>query len=197
MINENSEHETATLPALIEALLFTASSSVTAAQIASALDVPQTEVEQALQVLEKYYKESYPKRFLRVQKFNNRYQLTTAAEVAPLIEKFLNLESSGHLSQAGLETLAVIAYRQPITRPQIDMIRGVNSDGVLKTLLSKGLIEEVGRAEAPGRPILYSVTQEFLQYFGFNSIEELPPWDEENPSETEQSSQQNNISIES
>jgi len=84
-----------------------------------------------------------------------------------------------------LEALAIIAYKQPVTRPQIDSIRGVNSDGVLKNLLNKGLIQEIGRAEAPGRPILYSSTSEFLQYFGLNSIDELPPLEDGRPGETE------------
>lgn len=169
------------LAGLIEALLFASSSSVSINQLASVLDIHPSEVETALQELEAFYKNSNPPRFLRLQKFQNRYQLTTAAEVAPLIEQFFGLEYTSRLSQAGLETLAVIAYRQPITRPQIDAIRGVNSDGVLKTLLSKGLIQEVGRAEAPGRPILYSVTTEFLQYFGLNSLDELPPWEDNEP----------------
>jgi segregation and condensation protein B len=172
------------LAGLIEALLFASSSSVSINQLASVLDIHPSEVETALQELEASYKNSNPPRFLRLQKFQNRYQLTTAAEVAPLIEQFFGLEYTSRLSQAGLETLAVIAYRQPITRPQIDAIRGVNSDGVLKTLLSKGLIQEVGRAEAPGRPILYSVTTEFLQYFGLNSLDELPPW-EDNETQTQ------------
>jgi segregation and condensation protein B len=101
--------------------------------------------------------------------------LTTAPQAAHAIERFLGLDTSSHLSRAALEALAIIVYRQPITRPQIDSIRGVNSDGVLKNLLHKGLIQEVGRAEAPGRPILYSTTSEFLQYFGINSLEEIPP----------------------
>ena len=87
----------------------------------------------------------------------------------------LELETTSTLSQAALETLSIIAYQQPITRPQIDSIRGVNSDGVLRTLLNKGLIDDVGRAEGPGRPILYSTTTEFLKYFGLSSYEELPP----------------------
>jgi segregation and condensation protein B len=79
------------------------------------------------------------------------------------------------LSRAALETLAIVAYREPVTRPHIDSIRGVNSDGVLKSLLSKGLIQEIGRADAPGRPILYSSTPDFLQSFGLNSLADLPP----------------------
>jgi segregation and condensation protein B len=93
------------------------------------------------------------------------------------VERFLGLEASSRLSRAALETLAIILYRQPVTRPQIDAVRGVNSDGVLKSLLLKGLAQEVGRAEAPGRPILYSATPECLQYFGLSSLSELPPLD--------------------
>jgi len=91
-----------------------------------------------------------------------------------LIEEFLGLEEISRLSQASLETVAIIAYKQPTTRPEIDSIRGVNSDSVLKSLLSKGLIEELGRSEAPGRPILYGVTTEFLQHFGLTSLDQLP-----------------------
>ena len=102
-------------------------------------------------------------------------QLTTASETAGLIERFLGLEATTHLSRVALETLAIIAYQQPVTRPQVDSIRGVNSDSMLKSLLSKGLIFESGRTDGPGRPILYSTTPEFLQHFGINSIADLPP----------------------
>ncbi len=94
-----------------------------------------------------------------------------------MIESLLGLETSGRLSNAALEALAIVAYKQPITRPQVDAVRGVNSDGVLKSLLNKGLIEEVGRAETMGRPVLYATTADFLQHFGFSSLEELPPLD--------------------
>ena len=92
-----------------------------------------------------------------------------------MIEHFLGLEATSRISQAALETMAIIAYQQPVTRPEIDAIRGVNSDGVIKTLLSRGLIEEIGRGSGPGRPILYSTTPEFLGSFGLTSIAELPP----------------------
>jgi segregation and condensation protein B len=95
------------------------------------------------------------------------------------VEKLLGLEASSRLSRAGVETLAIVAYKQPITRPGIDAIRGVNSDGVIKSLLQKGMIEESGRADGPGRPILYSTTSAFLQQFGLGSIQELPPFDYE------------------
>jgi segregation and condensation protein B len=102
-------------------------------------------------------------------------QITTAPEATFWIERFLGLDAASRLSRAALETLAIIAYQEPVTRPQVDAVRGVNSDGVLKSLLSKGLIQEVGRAEAPGRPILYSITDTFLQHFGLSGKNELPP----------------------
>ncbi len=111
---------------------------------------------------------------LRLQRHLGRIQLTSAPQAAEVIERFLGLESTSRLTRAALEALAIIAYQQPATRPQVDAIRGVNSDGVLKNLLSKGLVQEVGRAEAPGRPILYGTTPEFLQYFGLNALDEMP-----------------------
>ncbi len=162
------------LSARLEALLFVAPGSVTPAQLAAALEISIVDVNHGLAALESLYVAEGPRRGLRLQRHFGRVQLTTAAETAPLIERFLGLEASTRLSRAALEALAVSAYQQPVTRPQIDAIRGVNSDSVLKSLLSKGLLQEVGRAEAPGRPILYSTTPEFLQYFGLNSLEELP-----------------------
>ena len=166
--------ETGTL-ARLEALLFVAPGSVTLDQLAAALDLPAAEVLQGLADLERQYLVQADIRGIRLQRHMGRYQLTAAAETALDVERFLGLDATSRLSRAGLEALAIIAYQQPVTRPQIDAIRGVNSDAVLKNLLSKGLIQEVGRAEAPGRPILYSTTPEFLQYFGLNSLQELPP----------------------
>lgn len=163
------------LLACLEALLFVAPTPPSVAGLAEALDLPLVQVEQGLKELEALYTQEGPMRGLRLQRFRDRVQLTTAPETGPLVERFLGLEASSRLSRAALETLAIIMYRQPATRPQIDAIRGVNSDGVLKSLLLKGLVQEVGRAEAPGRPILYSVTPECLQYFGLSSLSELPP----------------------
>ena len=159
------------LNARLEALLFAAPSSVSLAQLAAALEIPVPEVEKGLAVLQ----ERYSLGGLRLQRHQGRFQLTTAPEAAQLVERFLGLDATSHLSRAALETLAMIAYQQPVTRPEIDAVRGVNSDGVLKSLLNKGLIQETGRAERPGRPILYSTTPDFLQHFGLNSLEELPP----------------------
>ena len=167
---ENTEIE---LPLFVklEAMLFVAAEPVTTAQLATALDVAPSVVERGLNELEA----SLENRGLRLQRHGGRFQLTTAPQLAELIERFLGLEATTHLSRAALETLAIIAYQQPVTRPQIDSIRGVNSDSMMKSLLTKGLILESGRADGPGRPILYSTTPEFLQHFGLNSILEMPP----------------------
>ncbi|HLE51961.1 MAG TPA: SMC-Scp complex subunit ScpB [Anaerolineales bacterium] len=166
------------LKAPLEALLFVAPGPVTAAQLAAALEITTAEVETGLAQLG----EELQGRGLRLQRHAGQLQLTTAPEMAPLVERFLGLEATSHLSRAALEALAIIAYQQPATRPQVDAIRGVNSDGVLKSLLSKGLVQEVGRTEGPGRPILYATTSDFLQHFGMNSLEELPPLEEEQDS---------------
>src|SRR5215216_2408689 len=168
--DENSETELP-LSMQLEAMLFVAAEPVTTSQLAAALDVAQSVVERGLNELDT----AIAARGLRLQRHAGRCQLTTAPQLAELIERFLGLESTTHLSRAALETLAIIAYQQPVTRPQIDAIRGVNSDSMMKSLLSKGLILESGRADGPGRPILYSTTPEFLQHFGLNSILEMPP----------------------
>lgn len=166
----------------LEALLFVASEPVSPAQLASILETSVADVEKGLAELAEVYRG----RGLQLERHAGLVRLTTAPEMAPLVERFLGLEATTHLSQAALEALAIVAYQQPVTRPQIEAIRGVNSDGVMKSLLSKGLIQEVGRAEGPGRPILYASTPEFLQHFGLSSLGELPPLPEiegEHPAE--------------
>ena len=155
----------------LEAMLFVAAEPVTAAQLSAALDVAPSVIERGLNELDT----ALATRGLRLQRNAGRFQLTTSPQLAELVERFLGLEATTHLSRAALETLAIIAYQQPVTRPQIDSIRGVNSDSMMKSLLHKGLILESGRADGPGRPILYSTTPEFLQHFGLNSILEMPP----------------------
>jgi segregation and condensation protein B len=165
------------LIASLEALLFVAAGPVVPAQMAEALNCSVEVVEQGLRSLNDNYSTT---RGLRLQWHSGKVQLTTSPQLADQIEKFLGLEATAKLSHAALECLAIIAYREPVTRPGIDSIRGVNSDGVLKSLLSKGLIQEMGRAEGPGRPILYGTTNDFLQHFGLSSLEELPPFNIEN-----------------
>ncbi len=159
--------------AQVESLLFVADGPASINRLAEALEVTPGQVERALTDLATAYAE----RGLRLQRVGNRVQLITTPQAAPYVERFLGLEARTRLSQAALETLAIIVYRQPITRPEIESIRGVSSDSVLRTLLSVGLIEDVGRAPTVGRPILYGTTFEFLQHFGLSGLNELPPLD--------------------
>ena len=165
-----SNDSLAPLAAKLEALLFVAAEPVASQQLATALETTTTAVEQGLRALD----EALASRGLRLQRHGGRVQMTSAPEHAELIERFLGLEATTRLSRAALETLSIIAYQQPVTRPQVDAVRGVNSDGMMKSLLSKGLVMESGRTDGPGRPILYSTTPEFLQHFGINSIRDLP-----------------------
>ena len=159
------------VPAAIEALLFVSAEPAAASQIAITLGISVAAVEQGLEQLEG----ELQTRGLRLQRHGGRMQLTTAPEMAEIIERFLGLEATSRLSRAAMETLAIVAYQQPVTRPYIEGVRGVSSDGVMKSLLGKGLIQEVGRADGPGRPILYGTAPDFLQHFGLNSLTELPP----------------------
>ncbi len=162
------------LSAIIEALLFISTSPISVPQLAKALDEPEKNIQAALEELKKYYEEN---RGLILQWHNNKVQLTSAPFMGELIENFLGVEVTTTLTQAALEALAIVAYRQPITRPEIDEVRGVNSDGVVRNLLSKGLIEEVGRKEGVGRPVLYATTADFLSYFGLSALDDLPPFE--------------------
>lgn len=157
--------------AQVESLLFVADGPVSVSRLAEALEVTPGQVERALIDLV----DAYAGRGLCLQRAGGRVQLISTPEAAPWVERFLGLEARARLSRAALETLAIIAYRQPVTRPEIEVVRGVSSDSVLRTLLSVGLIEDVGRAPTVGRPILYGTTFEFLQHFGLSSLDELPP----------------------
>ena len=159
------------LEARIEGLLFVSPEPLAIDQLAAALQAQPRQVEKALEGLAS----EYGRRGIRLQRHDSRVQLTTAPEMAGEIERLLGLELSARLTQAAVEVLAIVAYQQPVTRPHIDSIRGVNSDSVLRTLLRHGLIEEAGRSEGPGRPILYVTTPMFLQHFGLTSLSELPP----------------------
>ena len=165
----------ARLQFLLEALLFVAGEPAPVSRLTAALNVSVERVEQGLLQIG----ESLLTRGIRLQRQRDVVQLVSAPEAADVIESFLGLDLSTRLSRAALEALAIIAYRQPVTRPQADAVRGVNSDGVMKTLLNRGLIEEVGRLEQAGRPILYGTTFSFLQYFGLSAVEELPPLQED------------------
>lgn len=170
--NDNNNEEQAVKR--IEALLFAAPGLTSVEQLTQATKMKKREVEAALVALRTHYSELHG---IRLQEVKGQYQLVTAPEYATDIEAFLGLEITSRLTQAALEALAIVAYKQPTTRPEIDSIRGVNSDGVVRSLLSKGLIEELGRSEAAGRPILYGITPEFLQHFGLEGLDQLPEID--------------------
>ena len=168
----DQNQKTLELSSLVEAILFVASGPVPLTRIADTLEISRGAAETTVRELEARYAQGG----LRIQWLGSAIQLTSAPEAGEVIERFLGLEIPvSRLSPAALEVLSIIAYMQPITRPQIDEIRGVNSDGALRTLLSKGLLEEVGRQDGPGRPILYGTTPEFMQHFGLSQLSELPP----------------------
>ena len=162
------------LKSLIESLLFVADRPSAVEDLATALEVDQEAIESALQALNAEYQD----RGIRLQRKGGLVQLISAPEAGPIIERFLGIEISGRLSAAALETLSIVAYRQPVTRSQIEAIRGVGSDGILRSLVRRGLLEAVGRAETVGRPILFGTTFEFLQQFGLQDLYELPNWEE-------------------
>ena len=159
------------LAAQVEALLFAASEPATVNALATALDATLSEIEAALEALAEHYQS----RGIRLQRLGNRVRLVTAPEMAERIQRFLGLEERARLSPAALETLAIIAYNQPITKPQIEAIRGVNCDGVINTLLARNLIQEMGRADTVGHPMRYGVSFDFLSHFGLRGVHELPP----------------------
>jgi segregation and condensation protein B len=160
--------------AIVEGLLFAAGDEgLSLQQIALVLELSE---EQTFHIIEELKKDCQQAcRGIEVNEMAGTFQLTTKKEHAPYLKKLVESPGSSSLSQAALETLAIIAYRQPITRAEIEEIRGVKSDKPLQTLIAKALIKEVGRAEGTGRPILYGTTKEFLDYFGLKTIEELPP----------------------
>jgi segregation and condensation protein B len=159
------------LLARVEALLFVAPGPVEVGRLAAALDESNRTIENALENLAQRYRG----RGLALEHNRYGFQITSSAEWSEDVERFLELETTSRLSKAALEVLAVVAYQQPVTRPYVDSIRGVNSDSSIRTLMRYGLIEEVGRTDAPGRPILYATTPDFLQYFGLSDLDELPP----------------------
>jgi segregation and condensation protein B len=159
------------LERLLEALLFVADGPVAIDTLAELLSVDAETIATALEGLAR----SLASRGVRVERDRMRVLMVSAPEAAPYVERLLGLDTTARLSSAALETLAIIAYRKPVTRAQVEAIRGVNSDAVVRTLLAKSLIEPVGRLDQAGRPVLYGTTFEFLQYFGIRSPDDLPP----------------------
>ncbi len=167
----SSGKDATSMSALIESLLFVADEPVAVGDLARALEVDRRVVDRALDQLAA----SCGVRGVRLQRTNGRVQMVTAPEAAEAIQRFLGLEASARLSRAALEVLAIVSYRQPVTRPEIDTVRGVNSEASLRTLMARGLVEPVGRRETVGHPIEYATTFLFLEYFGLAGLHELPP----------------------
>lgn len=157
---------------IVEAMIFAWDEPVAARKLAAAAEITEKEVEQAIESLNRIYEQS--RRAFRIQKIAGGYQFRTIGELGPYVQGLVKQVWAGRLSLASLETLAIIAYRQPISRPEIEKVRGVNVSGVLKTLLEKKLITVTGRAQVLGRPLLYGTTPQFLRHFGLDSLENLP-----------------------
>ncbi|ASS96339.1 SMC-Scp complex subunit ScpB [Peribacillus simplex] len=159
---------------ILEALLFAAGDEgLSIKQIASVLEITEYQATDIVESLKEEYISDV--RGIQVIEIAGVYQMTTKKEHSDYLKRLVETSSTQGLSQAALETLAIIAYKQPITRAEIDEIRGVKTERPIHTLVTKVLIKEVGRAEGSGRAYLYGTTKEFLDYFGLNSIDELPP----------------------
>lgn len=156
---------------IIEALLFTWGDPLDIKSISSILELDEIIVENILEEMISEF--NIEKRGLKIIRLNNSYQLATRIEYFDYIKKLDN-KTKKSLSNAALETLSIIAYKQPVTKSEIDNIRGVKSDRVIETLYEKKLIIELGRLERPGRPIIYGTSDDFLKYFGLESLEDLP-----------------------
>ena len=160
---------------IVEAILFVTGNAVEKKEICRAMELTEGELEETLDALESGY--DFDRRGLRLLRFGAHVQLATRPDYAPFVEKLLQPVQKQSLSQAVMETLAVIAYRQPVTKAEIEQVRGVKCDYSVQSLMTKGLIEEVGRKEALGRPILYGTTDAFLRHFCISSLSELPEID--------------------
>lgn len=157
---------------IIESILFAAGESISKSQLAQILEISEKKVDNEIKNLREFYKKN--KRGFKIIEIEDEYQLCTVEENFKYIQQIKEPKRKQMLSPAAFETLSVVAYNQPVTRGSIEFIRGVNSDASVNKLVERGLIEERGRLDAPGRPILYGTTQEFLRSFGLRSLEDLP-----------------------
>jgi len=160
------------LKSIVENVLLAADQPVNAVELEKIF--LNTAEKNDLQVILEELKEEYQSRNLQILEVADGYQLCTRHEFNEWIRKFLKLDRSSRLSQPSLDTLSIIAYKQPLTRQEVDDIRGVDSSGVVKTLLEKKVIGPAGRKKVPGRPIMYRTTQKFLEYFGLKDLSDLP-----------------------
>ena len=157
---------------IVESILLLADEPVPAGLIGEVLEKPRAEVERLLEELARSY-EAQDRGFV-LRAAGSGWRLYTSPDAAPWLERFVTSNTHARLTGAALEVLAIVAYRQPVARAQIAEIRGVDSDGVVKTLQQRGLLQESGRAGAPGSPVLFSVSDEFLERMGLTSLDDLP-----------------------
>lgn len=157
---------------VLEALLFLSGEPITFSTIKDVIDLPEPEIKRLMDELIMQYRERNGGVF--IAEIANGYQMVTNPGYSEWVIKFRSTQLSTRLSMPALETLSIIAYKQPLIKAEIEQLRGVNSDSAIRTLLEKRLIKVIGRKEAPGRPFLYGTTREFLQYFGLKDLTELP-----------------------
>ena len=169
------------LAGMIEAILFVAGDPVERKVLALALEITDLQLEAALEQLTDHLESA--RSGIKLMRYEDKLQLVTKAHTADYVERALNPAQKQNLSGALLETLSVIAYKQPVTKADVEQVRGVKCDYSVQSLLQKGLIKEVGRKEALGRPILYATTDKFLEHFGISDIRELPPLPDPQPVE--------------
>lgn len=174
--------------AAIEAILFASGSSVELTRIAQALEIKEKEAEKYISALIDDY--NSVNRGITIIKLDTAYQMVSCKEYAPQIRTVMDLRRNTPLSQAALEVLAVVAYNQPVTKAFVEQVRGVDCSGVIGSLTAKGLVEEKGRLELPGRPLLYGTTEHFLRCFNIPSIEELPPLPENDEEKKDEEAEQ-------
>ena len=178
--------------AVLEGLLFVVGEEgLTLEQIEDVLEIDEESSKSLIMELKKDYEDE--SRGLRIDFLGNRFKLTTKFEHKEYYQKLIENPETNTLSQAALETLAIIAYNEPITRVQVDAIRGVGSVNIIRKLVAKGFIKESGRSELPGRPILYETTNEFLDYFGLSSTEDLPDISEFVSEEVDEQDESNDL----
>lgn len=176
------------IKAAVEAVIFACGTPVETQRIAQALDISTDEAAKICEQLMSEYANA--ERGIRIVRLNDSFQMCTVEEFAPTIRTVLDLKRNSPLSQAAAEVLAVIAYNQPVTKAFVEQVRGVDCSGVISGLISRQLIEEKGRLELPGKPLIYGTTEHFLRCFNISSIDELPPLP--NDDDDEQDNDENN-----
>lgn len=178
LIFDGQEHalDIKEVKSIIEALLFTAGEALSVQDISKAMQLDKLTVCNLLNEIIGEYKNE--KRGIQIISFGGKYQMCTRPEHMEYIRRLLGSQNKQSLSRAAIETMAIIAYNQPVTRQKIDLVRGVKNDKIISSLVEKKLVKDVGRMDGPGRPILYGTTDEFLRYFGLKDLSELPKMEE-------------------